>query len=577
MMEKMELFKRHIDEAMHGRDEALEKLKQNVVLSGNLGVMQRKNVYIVYTKLKKLGDIKFKKMFSDTYCENSSNICYYVESLNITDYQAKDSVLNGKFEIFVTHTIAPLKLEQGSDIVIFVERKIDIFVVTDYGCFNILSKDLNIDIMGAIYECFKKANIVLYPSYKSNFLKRYEEHLTNFLEINISEKEKKILSAKLDFIPKKGHINQETDYVDVYINDMFFTTVPYEYTINAKFVIGDEKECQQVVFDSIISIFGLRTQIDVNFLINNLLKDFDEVSYEEQEERQNYLFGKTGNIYDIKTDAYKLHKNINRVKQLALDDIILRNFGGRVLSKDDFKLYVDKDEDMYNGKFLLDESDYSMFNSDEIYLYEQKIFVNNEQVYRQSTVLVKYEDDVYIISLKEILRQIYDEYYEQSFPIFGFSLIGRRFATIEVTDNFAEYYNISFPSEKINKDIIKELIYQNFDDIIFFPKDGICNIPKTVVKELYKNNMEFKKDTFSCIPPLKTYYQDEEKHLLLCRENANFKKLDMNNIKLAFLEGEKHVRMYEFIDSNSMLVYASIKRTLIKKIDVVHWFKQRLE
>ncbi len=570
MTKKMELFRRRIDEAMHGKDEALENLKKNIVLNGNMGIMQRDNVYIVYTKLKRLGNINFSKMFSSIYCENNSSNCYYVESLNIFNYKAEDSVLNGKFEIFVAHKTAPLKLDKDSDIVIFTEKKIDIFVVTDYGCFNILSRDINIDIMGAIYECFKKANIVLYPSYKSNFFEMYKECLTKFLDVNMVKKEKNTLNAKLEFIPEKGHVNKERDYVDIYINDMFFTTVPYDYTINAKFIIGNKKECQQVAFDSTISIFGLRTVIGVNFLINNLVNNLDQVLYEEDNGRQSYLFGRTGNIFDIKTDAYKVHKNITIARQHEIYDIVLDNFSDKVLSNDDFKLYVNENGNICNEKFLLDESDYTTFNSDDLYIYDQKIFVNEDNVYRQSTGLVKYQGDVYIISLKEILKQIYDLYYNQSFPIFGFCLFGMQLANVDFTDNFTGMYSLGFSQNQVEEDVIKKLICQYFDYTYFFCQDRICSMPKTAVKELYKKNMEFRKDKVSCISTHKDYYKNEEN----CHENKDFKEsyIYMNNIKLRFFESKKSIKAHELIDSNSMIVYAPIK-----KGSIVHWFRKKLE
>lgn len=412
MTDKMKDFIKTLEKARNGEDEGLNTLKTiglklDTVVSRRYG-----SVYITYTQVLKLGTLMLDKInTTNLYCSNDNKL-FYVQKIKFNGTK-ETSVLNEPFEVCIAHNLDRVNIGNFKEFEALVEKSIDVFVVTKYGIFDIYNTiKTNISLETAIENSFKKEDIVVYPSNKSVLARDLNKEMAKMTKkegtLNLGNKSKVFLGyapcGNTIFDPNIKYLTS------AYINGKYFCEFKCNYFNEAKIVVRSVFS-KEVVFDSIISIFGLKTKISSELLakknewtiIDDIVQNTNIPKFNSGLLHKLPFYTVKRGISDIKHKYYSdLVCSINEKK---MKDIINEMFINYRLT------FKERTGNQFAfGKLIFLNSEFMDKSNDnyDVSLYRQYIISCNNKIYKVNEILVenKQRNNVFLTSLLEIGAQV---------------------------------------------------------------------------------------------------------------------------------------------------------------------------
>ena len=573
MNNKMQLFKERFESIRENMetDPIMKRVKSNVVFDFKPYVKKFGNVYIAYNKVLNIGDVISDDdvYFNSIFNSKSFNLNYFVQSTTKL-FNNKDSALDGKCTFYIVHTLVPTFVQD--ELILLVEKEVEIFFVNKFGYFNIADKETNISLKDAIYECFKNSTIMIYPSYESRFFEVAQKHIESVIKQDMKKEENKEISdfninIKFESKPLSATTKKQAEMCDVYVDDKYLSSFLSDYSMDAIFTVKSENINLESSFKAPISIFGLKTQIDAKFL---------------------------SKIYTVKRALLSADVLINAVKGqvrvLTSQDKMKAEFLNtfvkkKLIERRSFKLYVD--DKLPLGKILCSDIDYEKLEEDGIYLYNQYMYDVTSYLFRINIFLCEYDrnGNIAVICVAERLNQLFCDEFDDNIlqlPIIYFDpqdILYGTFYNIAAL-NFCDVQDIE---DEIKNEYLK-MVLQEFGNIklnAYAEKIDVSFLPKSFVKEFSKDNNKFIVRTVKA----NNEYEQCEKILVNYTFNENLifaKKVNANKLislyyggstfKLPIYEEDgKEVLFSDIIDFSGINLMSSN----VCNINELKWYKNK--
>ena len=426
MTEVMKQFVKCLEKARIGEDEGIKQLKHLGLKLGTVKSNRYGGVYLAYTPVLKLGDYSLNKWCIQTIYQSAGKDLYFEQKIKIASPENinKESVLTDSFDICIIHNMERIDIGCFEEFEILVEKSIDIFVVTKYGCFD-LYKGINTNIFleDVIEDSFKNENIIICPSNQSALAKDLNVELTKTL---ISGEE--CLSSKLSIDYKLTGLtffDKEVKFSNsVYINGRYFCEYKCNYLNEAEIIVcyGNDKKS---TFKSLLSIFGIKTKISSKMLakcINWNLVDDKDLETRTSNFNSSLLSYISFSIVKNGMDEIKNKHYFDLVKyknELRIKDIICEKFIS-------YKMTFKERQGMQFpfGKLLFLNAEFLEINNTNynVALYNQYIISNDNRIYKINEILVENIEKqfVSIMTLVEVATQIQMKDSKMLLPILYF-------------------------------------------------------------------------------------------------------------------------------------------------------------
>ncbi len=606
MTNQMKLFKERFESIRKNMetDPIMKRVKSDVVFDFKPYVKKFGNVYIAYNKVLNIGDVISDDdvYFNSIFNSKTFHLTYFVQSTTKV-FNNKDSALDGKCTFYIVHALVPTFVQD--ELILLVEKEVEIFFVNKFGYFNIADKETNISLKDAIYECFKNSTIMVYPSYESRFFEVAQKHIESVIKQDMKKEENKDISGfdvniKFESKPLTATTKKQMEMCDVYVDDKYLSSFLSDYSMEAIFTVKSENINLESSFKAPISIFGLKTQIDAKFLskiytVKRALLGADVLI--------NAVKGQvrvlnSQDIITFKSNTYKAYINESvSKKQDKTKDEYLRTFvEKKLIERRSFKLYYSNK--LPFGKILCSNIDYAKLEEDGIYLYDKYMYDVTSHLFRINIFLCEYDKDgnIAVICVAERLNQLFYSKFDSSLihlPIIYFEPIeilygtfynmdALRFCYVQDIEDGINFYYARDIEEEIKCEYLK-MVLQEFGNTRLnacVEKIDVSFLPKSFVKEFSKDNkfiMSAVKDNYEyeqCEKILVKYTFND--NLIFTRKVHASKLMNLyyggRTFKLPIYEDDdKEVVFSDIIDFSNL----NLIRSKYCDVNELKWYKDR--
>lgn len=422
MTENMKAFSNVLEVVRKDGDEGINALKRTEPKMATAISKRYGDVHVTYTPIIMIGPYSINNVNQSEVYYKGDNEIYYTEKIEIKGIKnyVKQSVLGDDFEICIIHNMERILGINTEEFEILVEKSIDAFIVTKYGCFDIFKiEDTNISYAYAIESCFMHSDIIVCPSKNSIFIRDLNKKISSILKPDsLSSLTENFGNENINILVNY-ELNSKTFFDDtlkncasVYIDNKYFCKLSCMYYNKAMFTLKG-KLFEGNTFESIVSVFGIRTKITSTLLSKNKYWDLEK-DEEDDKFNKNLRF----NSCLLRNIALGTIKN-------GVEDIKNKYYGSFVCSRDyekiirlikkqfiNYKLTFKKREGVQftYGKLLFLNSEFMDHESKSyaVSLYKQYIIIDNNKMYKINEILVedKLKKKVFIISLLEMACQV---------------------------------------------------------------------------------------------------------------------------------------------------------------------------
>ena len=240
MTKNMTNFAKLMQNAENGRDTGINFLRKNIKCSSKVKGKLFGSLGIAYNKLE-INDIDIDlstPISSEIYVDKNYYISYkYIETFKVLDAKKikkksdcrspfSKGVLKEGFDIVIAYSTLMAPLSKRSSYKILLQVGIDVFVVTKYGCYDIVTGANNsVSFSEALTEIFRKSEIRVCPS--TGVFSKFKEKLDFYLEDifiidnGINPKLKENVKLNLSYNPIKSYKCVSNNYYDMDAADVF--------------------------------------------------------------------------------------------------------------------------------------------------------------------------------------------------------------------------------------------------------------------------------------------------------------------------------------------------------------------
>ena len=506
MTENMKKFAEIAKKVEDGTDYGSRYFENCDVELGKVVAKKYGEVYMAFTKVNSIGELKFKPMHTHCYLPVDMNERFYVESCKFNSIPScgSDTSVSKLFAITVVHKMKRLrcyKFDYGFDGTIWVEDGISIFATTYYGFVDIFNALTEIRIEKAIETIFEGEEITIVPSSKSKFSNKVSAITRDLINDNIEfiDDIAKV-EITIDYKPLRTYYSAviDDDGVDIYIGDRcIFENIRAGKSNFAKITISSNFS-KDITFDTVTSVYGLKCKVSSKFLgkfiRGKIAIDSEVVSnYVDMDMRlfKGINFSKTRfpNVYDdIKNDTYPLiinakHSFMSELKRAIFNEAY--NSMAFTCIKDS-KLMFEKAIVQKYVDVPVDTPRYRAF------LYKERLNDTAYDVFKIDTYIVedKINSDVFFATRVSITDQLCLTELELSIPVVYFKPLTAFFGN---NLHHKEFY-LNMYEARIRPKAFYEMLYgiviKEFGDIRL--DSYITTVPSwrmgpSTLKELYES------------------------------------------------------------------------------------------
>ncbi len=432
MTKNMENFAELMQNAENGRDIGINFLRKNIHYSSNVKGKLFGCLGIAYNELE-IDDIAIdlnNPVSSEIYVDKRYPVIYrYVERYRVLDVENLNKESDGKnpfnkgvlkegFDIIISYLMLIEPLYGSGKYKILLQKEADVFVVTKYGCYDILKEARNsVSISYAIEKIFKDSHIRVCPSTSSS--SKFNKQLSSKLEEafiidkGINPKIRETVKLSISYKPIKSYKYNydnfsETDAADVFVDGKFLCCMKSETNTDVEVTVKTNIG-KTVKFVSSIDTYALNARISSSLLSKYILirEKNDGLIDTSIVKGIKIIESDKDNYGSIKNKYYSLFVHANTRNLYKLRRSIMYNLGKNV----SFTKLKNR-ENLLNNTLLIQKlSENTVFETDNytIALYN---YYNNRKLFIPRSIVAVYlieekrSKNIYLLSVYYSLLQI---------------------------------------------------------------------------------------------------------------------------------------------------------------------------